>query len=150
MIFTEIKELIELFSDHELTELSISDNETKIELKKTINYIQSSEMVAIPKVIKTNELNVDKVQEPSSKGYKEINAPIVGVFYTAPSEGAEPFVKEGSYVKKGDILCLIEAMKMMSEIKSPFDGYIRKVNIENENLVEFNSVLFLVEESENV
>ena len=150
MIFTEIKELIKLFSDYELTELSISDNETKFELKKTINHMQPSEIIAIPKTIKSNELDVDEGQELPNKGYKEVKAPLVGVFYEAPSEGAEPYVKEGSYVKKGDVLCLIEAMKMMSEIKSPFNGYIRKVNIKNENLVEFNSILFLVEESQNV
>ncbi len=157
MIFTEIKELIELFSKHKLTELSISDETAKVELKKNI------EINTEKKVYLKDEANIENIAKkeveekkekeeiiPLEEKYTEVKAPLVGVFYSATSEDSDPFVKENDYVKKGDIICLIEAMKMMSEIKAPVDGYIRKINVKNESLVEFDSILFLIEENNNV
>lgn len=70
-----------------------------------------------------------------------IKAPIVGTFYRAPAEDAESFVQEGQKVKKGDVVGIIEAMKLMNEITAPKDGVVNKINVENGCIVEFNQVL---------
>jgi acetyl-CoA carboxylase biotin carboxyl carrier protein len=72
----------------------------------------------------------------------EIKSPMVGVFYAAPAPGSEPYVKVGSRVKKGDVLCIIEAMKLMNEITADKDGEIAKVCVENGQLVEYGQTLF--------
>ncbi len=74
-----------------------------------------------------------------------VKAPLVGIFYEAPAPGEEPFVKEGQKVKKGDVLCVIEAMKMMNELKADVDGTVKRVNVKNGDAVEFGQVLFEVE-----
>lgn len=78
--------------------------------------------------------------------YTEVKAPLVGVFYTRPAPDAEPYVKEGDRVEKGQVLCLIEAMKMMNELKAPVSGEIVSVKGENGKAVEFDQVLFEVKE----
>ena len=70
---------------------------------------------------------------------------MVGVFYSASSPGAEPFVREGQEVHKGDVLCIIEAMKSMNELKAPYNLKIRKICVENGEMAEFHQVLFEVE-----
>ncbi len=77
--------------------------------------------------------------------YEPIQCPLVGVFYSAASPDAEPFVKEGQKVKEGDVLCIIEAMKAMNELKAPYDLIVRKVCMENGDMAEFHQVLFEVE-----
>lgn len=74
-----------------------------------------------------------------------VKAPLVGIFYEAPAPGEEPLVKEGQKVKKGDVLCVIEAMKMMNELKADVDGTVKKVDVKNGDAVEFGQVLFEVE-----
>ena len=74
-----------------------------------------------------------------------VKAPIVGIFYEASAPGEEPFVREGQKVKKGDVLCVIEAMKMMNELKADVDGTVKKVDVKNGEAVEFGQVLFEVE-----
>lgn len=73
-----------------------------------------------------------------------ITSPMVGVFYSAPAENAEPFVKVGSHVKKGDTLCLIEAMKLMNEIQAEESGTILEVYAENGKIVEYGAPLFRI------
>ena len=75
---------------------------------------------------------------------KEVKSPMVGVFYAAPSPDSESFVKRGAKVKKGDILCVIEAMKVLNEITSPFDGEVADICADNGQLVEFSQVLFKI------
>jgi len=79
--------------------------------------------------------------EPS---FHEIRSPIVGTFYRAPSPDAEPYVEVGHRVKRGDVLCIVEAMKLMNEIESDVDGEIVKIMVENAKPVEYNQVLFLI------
>lgn len=74
-----------------------------------------------------------------------VKAPLVGIFYEAPAPGEEPFVKDGQKVKKGDVLCVIEAMKMMNELKADVDGTVKKVDVKDGDAVEFGQVLFEVE-----
>ena len=78
-------------------------------------------------------------------GLHRVNSPMVGTFYRAPSPEADPFVKEGQRVEAGQVLCLIEAMKLFNEITSDVAGVVRAINIENGTGVEFGEALFLIE-----
>ena len=73
---------------------------------------------------------------------KEVKSPLVGIFYAAPSPGAEPFAGVGSRVKKGDVLCVVEAMKLMNEITADADGEVIDVCVQNGQVVEFGQILF--------
>ncbi len=84
--------------------------------------------------------------EPEMENWTEVSSPIVGTFYSRPSEKEESFVKLGQKVKKGDVLCILEAMKIMNEIKSPHDGTIKRILLEDGDMADFGKVLFLMEE----
>ena len=83
--------------------------------------------------------------EPASDGLVRVEAPMVGTFYRAASPGAPPFVEEGAAVASGQTLCILEAMKLMNEIKADLDGIVRRINVENGQPVEFGQVLFEIE-----
>lgn len=87
----------------------------------------------------------EKEKADTGKKYHEIRSPIVGTFYRAPSPGAPPFVEKGDKVKKGQVLCIIEAMKVMNEIESDVDGTVVDILVENAQPVEYNQVLFLID-----
>lgn len=82
--------------------------------------------------------------DTKSTPQKSIKAPMVGTFYSASSPGAEPFVKVGDHVKKGDIVCVIEAMKLMNEVEAEEDGEIVEILVNNEDMVEYGQELFVV------
>lgn len=86
-----------------------------------------------------------KAESEPASNYRQVKSPIVGIYYAAAGPQQEPFVKMGQKVEKGQVLCLVEAMKMMNELKSPIDGIIRTVSGINGKLVEFDQVLFEVE-----
>ncbi|MGK5087782.1 acetyl-CoA carboxylase biotin carboxyl carrier protein [Bdellovibrionota bacterium FG-2] len=92
---------------------------------------------AVPEVVsKTPQL---------SSNQKQIVSPFVGTFYRAPSPGADPYVREGKMIKRGDVLCIIEAMKLMNEIEGEFSGKITSILVENGQPVEFGEPLFVLE-----
>jgi len=96
------------------------------------------------------EININKILEESKQSSQEVEniiyvkSPLVGTFYRAPSPTSPPFVQQGQKVKKGDILCIIEAMKVMNEIKSDYDGIVKEILVENGKPVEFGQVLFII------
>ena len=124
-----LKEYIKVLEDSSLQTLELSDGKDSIYLEKP------SPAVSAPA----------PVQEaaPADSG-KTINAPIVGVFYAAPSPDSEPYVSVGKRVSKGDTVCIIEAMKCMNEIQAEADGEITEVLVNNGDLVEFDQPLFKV------
>lgn len=81
----------------------------------------------------------------SSANLAEVKAPIVGVFYEAKDPDSAPFVKVGQSIKKGDVLCILESMKMMNEIRADYDGVVKEIKCKNEELVEFGQILFVLE-----
>jgi oxaloacetate decarboxylase (Na+ extruding) subunit alpha len=85
------------------------------------------------------------VGEPSTDGIVRVEAPMVGTFYRAPAPGAPPFVEEGGAVASGQTLCILEAMKLMNEIKADLDGIVRKIHVANGDAVEFGQLLFEIE-----
>lgn len=150
MDIKEVKELISAFDASSSSYLSLEVDGTKIKLKKPSDKVtvvspsEVSQVVAKAPVPLTNEnpTTADKADE-EPEGEKVLS-PLVGVFYAAPSPEAAAYVQVGDKVKKGEILCLIEAMKMMSEITAPKDGVVKKIYVKNQDVVGFEEPLFLL------
>lgn len=141
----EIKELVDMFSAANIGKIKIKDADFEITLEKY------SEAPVQPQVCPPTSapINVSVVNEakPTTKQSSDvtIDSPMVGTFYQAPSPGASPFVKVGQNVKKGDTICIIEAMKIMNEIEAEFDCRIVERLVEDGQPVEFGMSLFAVE-----
>ncbi len=131
----DIYELMDKFESSAMNVMELEQAGTRIVMKKENSSNQ-------------NLVYKEKVQETVTSpttDYAEVKSPLVGVFYKASSPEAAPFVKVGDKVSKGQVLCLIEAMKMMNELKSPVDGFIRNIGVENGKAVEYDQLLFEVE-----
>ncbi len=138
----KIKELIELMSENGLTELEVEQEGMKIKLVKGSG--GRVEQVVLPAAHSVVQGQPAAAPEPVKTG-KEVKTPMVGTFYRAPSPEEPPFVEVGDIVNKGDVLCIIEAMKLMNEVKSECSGKITEICVENAEPVEFGQVLFRVE-----
>jgi acetyl-CoA carboxylase biotin carboxyl carrier protein len=146
MELKDVKELLKAFDDSNSSYLSVEIDNTKIKLKKYSNQKVVVENATEPAMhisdAQTNVI-VDNSPEVVEDG-EQVLAPLVGVFYAAPSPEESAYVQVGDTVKKGQVLCLIEAMKMMSEITAPKDGVIKKIFVKNQDVVEFEEPLFLI------
>lgn len=140
----QIVELIQAVSASSIGELNYEEGNLKISLKKEENnkVFTSAEPVscAVPKPMVVSET---KAELPAADE-KVIKSPLVGTFYAAPAENAEPFIKVGDQVQEGKVLGIVEAMKLMNEIESEFDGVIEKILVENGETVEYGQPLFVV------
>jgi acetyl-CoA carboxylase biotin carboxyl carrier protein len=123
--------------------LEVKEGDSKVHLEKPGNITVNNTGVA--PVVAPAAAPVAPAVAPAAETGKTINAPIVGVFYAAPSPDAEPYVSVGKRVKKGDVVCIIEAMKCMNEIQAETDGVIAEVLAVNGELVEYDQPLFRVE-----
>jgi len=151
MEYKEIKQLMEDMENSSLSSLNISlPDGTKISIQKenneeTKNYtVQSSKTVKI----ENNEKEEQKIFESktsNNENIKIVKAPMVGTFYLKPSPTSEAYVEIGKTVKKGDTLCIIEAMKLMNEIESEFDGKIIEICVKDGETVEYGKPLFVIE-----
>ncbi|MFH1594191.1 MAG: acetyl-CoA carboxylase biotin carboxyl carrier protein [Candidatus Omnitrophota bacterium] len=147
MNIKKIEEVIGLMERYNLTEISIEDEGAKIHLRKGQDG-QIGKALHVPSPVLTPATQVAPVQVKEEKtNIVEIKAPMVGTLYLSPSPDAKPFVDIGSVIKEGQILCVIEAMKLMNEIKSDVSGKIVDIVVENAEPIEFGQVLFLVEPS---
>lgn len=149
MNIKEIKEMINLMNDNGLVELEVEKEGMRIRLKKTSLQNEMSSPIVIERH-KVSEPQVSKeapvVQEKISTSKDiEIKSPMVGTFYRAPSPEAPPYVEVGQIVEPGQVICIIEAMKLMNEIKSEIKGKISECLVDNAEPVEFGQPLFLVE-----
>ena len=133
----EIKELMALLENSTLSVLEVKQDNVKVRLEKP------AVTVAAPVAVPAPAPAPVAAPAPADAG-KAINAPIVGVFYAAPSPDSEPYVSVGKRVKKGDVVCIIEAMKCMNEIQAEEDGEITAVLATNGELVEYGQPLFAI------
>ncbi len=120
------------------------------ENKEKVNVISPNyEDKTIKREEKMNESEVTKSEIATERddSIKEITAPIVGTFYSSPSPDKPPFVNVGSKVKKGDVLCIIEAMKLMNEIQSEIEGEVVEILAKNEQMVEYGQLIFKIKAS---
>ncbi len=137
----DIMKLCDYFEKSSLTKFEYSNEKEKIVLEKQIEKTTEYVSVQTPQTQKQASTSLKtEVENPNTT----VTAPLVGVFYAAPSPNDKPFVNVGDKVEKGQILCLLEAMKMMSEVTSPVNGVIKKINFANEDVVGFGDVLFEV------
>ena len=135
-----IRKYAKLMKELELTALEIKDENTSVRLE--MNYTAGVVKAAASQVL--GNVNVSHNTEQAEPDYDKVTSPMIGVFYEAPAENAEPFVKVGDRVKQGDTLCIIEAMKLMNEVTAERDGVIQEVCVKNGDTVEFGTVLFLI------
>jgi acetyl-CoA carboxylase biotin carboxyl carrier protein len=136
MKIREIKAIIKKFEKSSLSNLELEHNNFKLRLSKKNNQTE---------VYQFNE-NIDEDQ--IDQNLVSIQAPLVGTFYVAANPESKPYVEVGQRVEKGDVVCLIEAMKIMNEITSPISGTIKEIKAKNAQAVGYNQVLITVEEEE--
>ena len=134
----EIRKYAELMKEFGLTGLEITDDGTTIRLERNSSAAVREAVYSVP------QSNSSVQPAPETKDYISINSPIVGVFYAAPAENAAPYVSIGDSIKKGQTLCIIEAMKLMNEITAEEDGTLVEVCVTNGQVVEFGTELFRI------
>lgn len=144
-----IEKLAKVLAETGLTEISLEDGEQAITLRKDVIVAPATQVVApAPQaqapVAQGSAQNNDTQAQPAKKG-TPITSPMVGTFYKSPSPDSAPFVSEGDSVKAGDVVCIVEAMKMMNEIKSEVSGKVVELCVEDGQPVEFGQVLMYVE-----
>lgn len=135
-----IKQIMSEFDQSNVTKMKVEIDDLKIELEK-----ESAKVEYVKPVEKEKEVIEDKQIKQEQATGTAVKSPIVGVFYSASSPESEPYVTVGKNVKKGDIVCIIEAMKVMNEIKAPCDGTVTSILVENEALVEYDQALMVIE-----
>lgn len=149
MEFEKMIELIKTVSDSNLTQFQIEEDGFKLSMKtdkQSKVVVQKQE--SIPKEIQS--VAMDEIKPAEQKEIKKaegnvVKSPLVGTFYSASSPDSAPFVKVGDTVKKGQVLGIVEAMKLMNEIESEFDGVVKEIQIENEQVVEYGQPLFVID-----
>lgn len=139
----KINSIVELFKNSGLDEMTLELKDFKINLKNNkVEYV-SKEFVNV--VEKSSPVKVEKVEEQVNDIKGEwIKAPFVGTFYAAPSANEAPYVKVGQKINEGDVICILEAMKVMNEIKSNKSGTVLEIKAQNGNMVEFDEELILI------
>jgi oxaloacetate decarboxylase alpha subunit len=149
MNIKEIKEMIALMNENGLMELEVEKDGMRIRLKKTSSGIEG---FPGPVVVERHNIEPPQVQsevrEPkdkSSLNSVEIKAPMVGTFYRSPSPEAPPYAEVGQTIEAGQVICIVEAMKLMNEIKSEIKGKVLEILVDNAEPVEFGQPMFLVE-----
>ncbi|MDP2922751.1 MAG: acetyl-CoA carboxylase biotin carboxyl carrier protein [Candidatus Omnitrophota bacterium] len=137
MELEKLKDFINFMNENNLCELEIEEEGKRIRLKK---FSQDQ-----PVVIAQNSPTLREEKETKKEAALEIKSPMVGTFYRAPSPGAKPYVEIGDTIKPGDVVCIIEAMKLMNEIKAEIGGKITEILVETGQPVEFDQPLFVLE-----
>ena len=148
MDIRKVKKLIEMLESSELEVIEIQEGEESVRLVKKQTETVVSHVTQNPADPVTEKTVIGHSQEALSTITADdgevITSPMVGTFYAAPSPGAKPFISVGDEIQEGDIVCIVEAMKMMNEIKSDFSGKVTSVLVENSEPVEFGQALFTV------
>jgi len=150
----EIRELIKLVEESDINELEVSRWWKKVKIRKKVsNANLQDEPNMTPKKINSErnefseEVIKEKTMQEEDKSF-EVKSPMVGTFYRASSPDAKPYIKEGNFVRKGQVLCIIEAMKLMNEIEAERDGRVLKIVPQNAQPVEYNQTLFIMSEEQ--
>ena len=141
MNFKEIQELIRIVDESGLTTVEVEQDGFKIVLKKKIEKIISSERV---EPTYTGPSQEHQMTGEERKDFETIKSPIVGTFYSSSSPGQPPFVTVGTKVAKGEILCIIEAMKLMNEIEAEEDVVILEILVQDGQMIEYGHPLFRI------
>lgn len=152
MDLRKLKKLIDLVEESGISELELTEGEESVRISRQGQAFQQPQQYTIPQqpapsiqsdttTPTANVVKEDVVQESDNA----LTSPMVGTFYRSSSPEADPYVEVGSSVKKGDTLCIVEAMKLLNEIEADRDGTIKKILVENAQPVEFGEPLFIIE-----
>ncbi|MEC7677168.1 MAG: acetyl-CoA carboxylase biotin carboxyl carrier protein [Pseudomonadota bacterium] len=155
MDLRKIKKLMELLEESGIAEIEVKEGEESIKLSRNIS---STTNMQVPQVIQqpvqtsqpptnqqASEIGVNAVDNLKKEKRNTVNSPMVGTFYASASPESKPFVTIGQSVKKGDTLCILEAMKMMNQVQAESDGKIVEILVDNAEPVEFDQPLFVLE-----
>ena len=137
-----IRALAQILSETGLTLLEVAEGESRVRLERAV--AQPLALLPPPSAPQPLPAPEPAASAGDFNNVQEIKSPMVGVFYAAPSPESPPFVKRGDRVKRGDVLCIIEAMKLLNEITAEVDGEIADICVENGQVVEFSQTLFKV------
>lgn len=151
MDLRKLKTLIDLVSESGVAELEITEGEDRVRIVNRNGaapvQVHQPVTVAQPMPVPVPAPEVAPAPAPTAPQQTDtpLTSPMVGTFYRAPSPGADPFVKVGDTVKKGQVVCIIEAMKLLNEVEADMDGTVKEVCVENGQPVEFGQSLFIIE-----
>ena len=145
MDIRKIKKLIEMLQESDLNEIEVTQGEESVKISREgsfarVDSIVSQAPISTPQISVQNE---EIVEEKKIEG-NVVTSPIVGTFYRKPAPDKDPFIKVGDSVEAGDVLCIIEAMKMMNEIKSDYSGVIQSIEVEDGQPVEFGQSIIII------
>ncbi|MCH8221214.1 MAG: acetyl-CoA carboxylase biotin carboxyl carrier protein [Proteobacteria bacterium] len=147
MDIRKVKKLIELLQESGIAELEITEGDDSVRIRRypavAVSAPAAPVAVEAPAPVTAAAASVPVVE--TGPGGHQVTAPMVGTFYDSPAPGAKPFVQIGSTVSEGDVLCIIEAMKMMNQIEADVSGTVVSILIENGEPVEFDQPLFIIE-----
>ena len=149
----KIKRLIKILEESDIGEIELSSWGRKIRVSKgslNSNGVAGSGVLSVTsghekQISSSLEGGAVSAEPPLNENHIEIKSPMVGTFYLASGPDAEPYVKVGDTIKEGDVLCIVEAMKLMNEIESDYSGVILKILLENSKPVQYNEPLFLID-----
>jgi acetyl-CoA carboxylase biotin carboxyl carrier protein len=147
MDLRKLKKLIDLVEASGISELELTEGEEKVKISRnSVAPYQPQLVQGQPQLVQgqPQSIKTEGTEVLAAVDGDTINSPMVGSFYRAASPDSSPFVEVGSTVKKGDVLCIIEAMKLLNEIESEHDGIIKKILVENGQPVEFGEPLFII------
>ena len=141
MDLRKLKTLIDLVSESGVAELEITEGDDRV---KIVNRVGAAPVAAAAPAAAPAVAAEPAAAPVAAEDTRTINSPMVGTFYRAPSPGAKPFADVGQKVKAGDTVCIIEAMKLLNEIETEYDGVIKEILVENGQPVEFGQPLFVI------
>ena len=141
MDIRKIKKLIEMLQDSDLREIEVKEGEESVRIARGIETPSNSLQSTQANISSTSN---DQDITPASSG-SSIKSPIVGTFYRKPAPDKSPYVELGDHVNTGDVVCIVEAMKMMNEIKSEFTGIVTAISVEDGEPVEFDQSLIIID-----
>lgn len=147
MDLRKIKKLIEMLQESDLNEIEVKEGEESVRInrKKEVNINPAASQVSISAPAPQQSVSPPAIEEEPTHKLAKITSPMVGTFYRSPAPGKPAFVEIGQKVKAGDVVCIVEAMKMMNQVKSDVDGVVREIHIEDGQPVEFDQPLISIE-----
>ena len=132
----KIKSIMKMFEESQISKMDLTDGDLHITLEKEMEPVE---------VVKTNKSTpIQEVEEVKQEQGTAITSPLVGTYYQASGTNQEPFVKVGQHIQEGDTVCIIEAMKVMNEIKATVSGTVLSINVSDGETVEYDQVLMMI------
>ena len=147
MDLERLREIIHIVEETGVAEIEIEQDGLRIVVRASSSGVTQHSVTSVPSNSSPAPVDESGSSVPASSTAVEVRAPIVGTFYLSSSPDSAPFVEVGDHVNPGDVLCIIEAMKLMNEIEAELSGTVVEVLVENANPIEFDQPLFIIEPS---